>query len=171
MDVVRSFRTPVVLVPLLVLAGCKGPTEYEPEDYPGAILPSESTHVTTCIEPRQRYKGAVEMEMKSVSGGNEKDELWIGKAVRKRIGAFRNCYEKRVQDDPDLRGEVVFVLAFDGEGALGEARFVEGGMDDPKTVDCLQEKLSSIFELKRLEGGESSYEVVMTFDRVDTASP
>jgi hypothetical protein len=93
----------------------------------------------------------------------------IAAVVRSSEEALRQCYVDRLDDEPDLRGQLA--LSFELSKTTGNMRKVKsigGTLKDPKLISCVKERLAKLtFELPRTISGRLDY----TFDAKERPAP
>ena len=59
----------------------------------------------------------------------------IGTYIRSHLTGIEDCYARRLQFRPDLRGRLVLRFEIEGDGAVTDA--TAGGINDPQLIECV----------------------------------
>ncbi len=62
----------------------------------------------------------------------------IAKAVRRRAGAIRSCYEKQLMIDPQLKGKIMMQWKIGLDGGVKSANATGGSLKNRKVVQCVE---------------------------------
>jgi outer membrane biosynthesis protein TonB len=79
----------------------------------------------------------------------------IVKAIRRRIGGIKHCYEKRLKRDPDLKGKIVVRFVIHSGGKVVEVEIVENTTGDSELGACIASRVKAI-RFPATEGSETS---------------
>lgn len=79
----------------------------------------------------------------------------IKKAMRRRLGGIKRCYEKRLKRNPELRGKVVIRFVIHPGGKVIEVEVVENTTNDSDLAACIRSKVKAI-RFGTTDGGETS---------------
>jgi hypothetical protein len=97
----------------------------------------------------------------------------IDLVVRKYSDQLRYCYQRRLQQDPEMHGRVVvkFTLrVVDGQGRADPVEIEESGLDNPKTESCLIEVFKEMIFPKPFYGDEVVVRYPFIFNSLDRES-
>lgn len=64
--------------------------------------------------------------------------------MRRRLGAFRHCYERALRRDPDLAGDVILRWRIHPDGSVDDASAVSADIADVAMIECLSTVASAI---------------------------
>lgn len=70
-----------------------------------------------------------------VSDGLTKDV--VGKVIKRHFSAIKFCYEKELQQKPELQGKVLVQFVIDATGAVSDASVAETTIDDANVETCI----------------------------------
>jgi outer membrane biosynthesis protein TonB len=76
----------------------------------------------------------------------------IRKNVRRRAGAIRACYERRLQVKPKLKGKITARWTITQAGKVGQASVVKSGLKDKEVEGCILRSIRRM-RFKEPEGG------------------
>ena len=74
-------------------------------------------------------------EATKVSDGLAKDV--IARVIRLKFSEIKFCYEKSLQQSPDLAGKLVVLFVIDATGTVSEANVAEATIEDPALETCV----------------------------------
>ncbi|MBR57110.1 MAG: hypothetical protein CMH54_03530 [Myxococcales bacterium] len=84
---------------------------------------------------KKRRVGKIRVGRGDTAGFCKKDN--IAKAVRRRAGAIRSCYEKQLMINPSLKGKLIVQWKIGLDGRVKSANAKGGSLKDPKVVKCV----------------------------------
>ena len=76
----------------------------------------------------------------------------IGKIVKRRMGAFKFCYEKELQTYPDLEGKIKLTWTIEEDGSVSETRAVEDSLKNKRVTKCLRHTIGKL-KFDKPQGG------------------
>lgn len=80
-----------------------------------------------------------------------------------KSNAFRYCYEKQLQQKPDLAGEVTLKFTISEEGYVAEAQVADSTLESKRVERCLI-RLVKRARFSKPDGTDAQVEYEMTFD-------
>jgi TonB family protein len=91
----------------------------------------------------------------------------IRRIIRRQINAFRGCYERELQSNPNLAGKVVVKFIIDGSGKVTNAAIAESTLNNEKVEQCLLKAIRRL-TFPQPPGGEV---IVVTYPFTFKTSP
>jgi TonB family protein len=61
----------------------------------------------------------------------------IAKVIRRHFSEIKFCYERMLQQKPELEGKVVLNFTFDGTGSVVDAAVSESTLEEPNVEECM----------------------------------
>lgn len=80
-----------------------------------------------------------EAEEANVEGGLDRDV--VEAVIARYAGQIRACYERGLQQDPDLRGRVSVSFVISGRGTVKQERINQSSLRSPVVEGCLLGKM------------------------------
>ena len=106
-------------------------------------------------KPLARLKAAYKLTR---TGGSGKiDEPVVERVLRRRRGAVRHCYERRLKITPTLAGQVLVGFTVGEQGRVIKIKALENTTGDPPLDRCVVDKLKR-WRFPKPEGGEAQFE-------------
>ncbi|MGE4130422.1 MAG: AgmX/PglI C-terminal domain-containing protein [Bdellovibrionales bacterium] len=90
-----------------------------------------------------RSSGAIQIQESGASEVLGMDREAIRRVIREHLREIRNCYEARLQSNPELHGKVVLQWNIVGAGQVKNARVTGNSLGDSAVGDCLARRLST----------------------------
>jgi Ca-activated chloride channel family protein len=109
--------------------------------------------------PRVRAGAAI------VKGSLSKEP--IRRIIRRQVNAFRACYERELQSNPNLAGKVVVKFVIDGTGKVSSASIAESTLNSKPVEQCLLQAIRRL-TFPQPPGGEV---IVVTYPFTFKSSP
>jgi hypothetical protein len=99
---------------------------------------------------RARTVGRVRMSGGRTTGFCKRGD--IARVVRRRAGAIRSCYQRRLQVKPDLQGKITARWQIKMDGRVGSASAAQDTLRDSAVTGCIMRVLRRM-TFPRPEGG------------------
>ncbi len=99
---------------------------------------------------KMRRTGKVRVGRGQTAGFCKKGD--VSKAVRRRTGAIRSCYEKRLQINPQLKGKIMMQWKIGQDGRVKSVSSKGGSLRDPQVVRCVTRMIRGM-RFAKPEGG------------------
>ncbi len=121
------------------------------------------------VEIAGRDKRQVYMQLPDVAGStagstgvlNQKAVVAV---IGANIGAFKNCFERRLRDIPDLAGRVFVQFTIGVDGAVGDVKLLENTTNDRPFADCLVSHVERL-RFPPPKGGEVTFVFPFIFEQ------
>jgi len=87
-------------------------------------------------------KLSVELGEITTSGGISKEDFQ--KIIKQKIPAIELCYQKTLEKNPNIQGEVTFQLVIDSKGKVIKANLISSKINDKKLEECIFQKIKEL---------------------------
>jgi hypothetical protein len=132
---------------LLVLGACSDPPPPAPRSSAPAVstaapAPSASASAALTGESRKRQGGPRARAGAAQITGDIVHEP-VHRAVRENLGALKDCYQKGLDKNAQLKGRIIFSFTLDGGGTAKELK-PDAELKDNTVIECAKTAMSSI---------------------------
>jgi len=108
---------------------------------------------------RATVRGSIKSAAPEVDGAL--DSAALQRAVRRKMGAVKACYEKQLKRNPNLSGKIVIVFMVGGNGRVSSVEVDQNTMGNKEVGSCIVRQVKR-WIFPKPEGGEEA-EVVLPF--------
>lgn len=86
----------------------------------------------------------------------------IQKTVRRHLAEVQLCFEKQLEEDPELEGKVVMLWTIRPNGRVGRVEVKESTLRSPPVHYCLQKRIAT-WKFEKPRGGSVDVEYPFGF--------
>ena len=107
--------------------------------------------------PERQIKGKLKVANPTEAiGTGMLDKAAVSKVVRRRQGALKNCYEKRLKRLQKLAGKVMVQITILGSGRVGNVQVTQNTTGDSALVDCIRTNIKR-WRFPKPDGGSVTF--------------
>jgi TonB family protein len=113
-------------------------------------------------------KGALKIDNTSEVAGQAKRSAQrsadaIREVLLRHVPAVKYCYERKLRENPNLRGKVVVQITVAPDGSVSDAAVVSSTLDDPDVEQCILSRIRQWKDFEPIGSGEGTVTFKQTY--------